>query len=138
MMADPGTGSTPKKNTTPQAIGHCPIRWWPAAVILLLAGGAVVWVRSVYGRNHQEQNIATANILIVSFLLLLLWWLLLSGLRRKVRLGVVGVVAGLIGLTPLLFRIHGVTGDLVPILEWRWERKMMPAVGGRVRFSSSN
>ncbi len=138
MTADPGTGSTLKKNSTPEASGQRPIRWWPAAVILLLAGGAVLWVRSVYGRNHQEQNIATANILIVSFLLLLLWWLLLARLRRKIRLGVVGVVAGLIGLTPLLFRIHGVTGDLVPILEWRWERKMMPAVGGRIRFSSSN
>ena len=138
MTADTGTGSTPKKNTTPEASGQRPIRWWPALVILLLANGAVLWVRSAYGRNRQDQNIATANILIVSFLLLLLWWLLLSRLRRKVRLGVVGVVAGLVGLTPLLFRIHGVTGDLVPILEWRWQRKMIPAVSGRVRFSSSN
>ena len=87
MTADPGTGSTLKKNSTPGAIGPRPIRWWPAAVILLLAGGAVLWVRSVYGRNHQEQNIATANILIVSFLLLLLWWLLWGCWRRLPLLG---------------------------------------------------
>src|SRR5260370_42609313 len=60
MTADTGTGSTPKKNSTPEASGQRPIRWWPASVILLLAAGAVLWVRSVYGRNHQEQNIATA------------------------------------------------------------------------------
>lgn len=59
---------------------------------------------------------------IISFGLSLVWLLLLSGLRWWQRLlyfvGVIGVIAVLANLV----RIRGVSGDLVPIFEWRWQK----------------
>jgi len=43
-------------------------------------------------------------------------------MRWRLRLALFGGVAGLGLLGAALFRIHGVTGDLVPILQWRWAR----------------
>ena len=62
---------------------------------------------------------------IVAILLLLLWVLFGSRLRWKIRWLVFGGVVGFIGLMAAMLRIHGVTGDLVPILKFRWSR---PAV----------
>ena len=90
---------------------------------MLLAMGAAVWVRLNYGRQRQDQNIALAEIGIITGLLLLLWCLVLSRLRWRIRLRVLGVVLAVMILVPSLFRIRGVTGDLVPILEWRWHHK---------------
>ena len=98
-----------------------PIRWWPAVVILVLAAGTVVWVSQTYGRQRQDRNIATAIIGIITLLLLLVWCLFFSRLRWRIRLGVFGGVLGLILVVVALFRYHGVTGDLVPVFQWRWE-----------------
>src|ERR1041385_2484869 len=108
-----------------------PTRRWPVWIILSLAIGATIWVRTSYGRHRQDQNIATANIVIITLLLLLLWCLLLSRWRRKVRLGVFGAVVVVVALMPVLFRIHGVTGDLVPILELRWAHHSSLALTAR-------
>jgi len=103
------------------------IRWWPVPVLLVLASSAVIWIRSFYGRQRQDQYIATANIVFITILLLLLWCLFFSRLKWKVRWGVLGAVVAAILLTPALFRIHGVTGDLLPRLEWRWQtRRVLP------------
>ncbi len=58
----------------------------------------------------------------MSLLLGLLWVLFFSRLKWCVRLVVFGGVVGVIALTTALFRIRGVTGDLLPILEWRWKQ----------------
>ena len=94
-----------------------PVRWWPVAVILALAAGALVWAWQAYARQRQAGNIATAIIGIITLLLLLLWCLFLSRLRWRIRLGVFGGVLGLILLLMTLFRFHGVTGDLVPVFQ---------------------
>jgi len=98
-----------------------PIRWWPAIVILALAVAAVIGIRLWPKISFQERNIATAQVMIVSVLLWLLWVLFFSRLRWLVRLGVFGGVVGAMALTAGLFRIRGVTGDLLPIFEWRWK-----------------
>ena len=46
------------------------IRWWPVAVILLFAVGAVVWIWMFYGRHRKDKNLATAQVAIYAFLLL--------------------------------------------------------------------
>src|ERR1039457_4765868 len=108
-----------------------PLRWWPVPVILVLAVGTVVWVWQSYGRQRQDRNIATAIIGLITLFLLLLWCLFLSRMRWRIRLGVLGGVVGLILLAMALFRIHGVTGDLVPVLQWRWEHPSLASVAGR-------
>src|ERR1019366_2887204 len=90
-----------------------------------LAAGAVVWVWQFYERQRQDRNIATASIGLITLFLLLLWCLLLSRLRWQIRLGVLGGVVGLIMVVMALFRFHGVTGDLVPVLQWRWEHPVL-------------
>ena len=110
-----------------------PIRWWPAALILWAAGGVLVWVWGFYGRQRQDRNLATEIIVVITFLLLLLWGLLLSRMRWESRLALFGGAAGLVLLAMALFRIHGVTGDLVPVLGWRWGHSAWssPAVGAQ-------
>lgn len=98
-----------------------PVRWWPGLVILGLAVAVTIGIRIWPNTSFQQKNIATAQVVIVSLFLELLWVLILSRLRWFVRLGIFGGVVMVIGLTAGLFRIHGVTGDLLPILEWRWQ-----------------
>jgi outer membrane protein assembly factor BamB len=105
----------------PKTTGARRVRWWPAAVILLLASGTLVWTWEASGRQRQDRNLATIILAVLTSVLLLLWCLVLSRLRWKVRLGVLGGVLGLVGLTSALLRFHGVTGDLLPVFRWRWE-----------------
>src|SRR5438105_4032047 len=129
--------SPPPGNPPPAASASRPVRWWPAIIIIILAAGAMIWVRFHYGRQRQDQNIAIGEIGIVAGLLLVLWCLLLSRLESKLRLGILVAVLALIILVPSLFRIRGVTGDLVPILEWRWQRHR-PLSSDNNRFASSS
>src|ERR1035437_10064194 len=110
-----------------------PMRWWPVPVILVLAAGAIVWVWQFYGRQRQDRNISTAIIGLIALFLLLLWCLFLSRLRWRIRLGVLGGVVGLILLVMALFRFHGVTGDLVPIFQWRWEPPSLASLDERTK-----
>ena len=91
-------------------------------MILALAVAAEIGIRLWPKISFQERNIATAQVVIVSLFLWLLWVLFFSRLRWLVRFLVFGGVVSAIALTAGLFRIRGVTGDLLPILEWRWRQ----------------
>ena len=119
------------KDSSANVAPRPPVRWWPVAVILALAAGALVWAWQSYGRQRQAGNIATAIVGLLTLFLLLVWCLFLSRLRWRVRLGVFGGVVGLILLAMALFRFHGVTGDLVPIFQWRWEHPSLTSVADR-------
>ncbi len=99
-----------------------PVRWWPGLVILALAVAVTIGIRLWPKTSFQQKNIATAQVLFFALFLELLWVLFFSRLRWSIRLGVFGGVVSLIGLVAGLFRIQGVTGDLLPILEWRWKQ----------------
>lgn len=116
---DPTNGPVSPPQAVPQ---RKPIRWWPALVILALAIVVTMGIRWWPKTSFQQKNIATAQVVIVSLFLGLLWVLCFSRLKWRVRLAVFGGVVGSIALTAGLFRIHGVTGDLLPILEWRWKQ----------------
>ena len=104
------------------SLSRRPIRWWPVVSILLLAVGMWFWAWRSRTGQRQDLNMATASIGFITALLLLIWWVFLSRSRWKIRLGVLGGVVGTGVLLAALFRIHGVTGDLVPVLQWRWTR----------------
>ena len=120
--------SDPEKDRPAEVPPRRPIRWWPVPVILALAGGAIVWVWQSLDQKHADRNIATASIGLIALFLLLLWCLFLSRLRWQIRFGVLGGVVGATLLGMALFRIHGVTGDLVPVLQWRWERPSLTSL----------
>jgi outer membrane protein assembly factor BamB len=63
---------------------------------------------------------------VIAVALLLVWVLVLSRFRWKVRLLAFGSVVGFFVLMAVMFQIHGVTGDLVPVLKFRWKRPVVP------------
>lgn len=105
----------PSSQPSPQRI-----RWWPAILILVLVLAAVVWVRAQTDWAFQRRNLVTLPILFVAAALLLGWWVFLSRARWRLRLGVTLGFILLVAAGAGLFRIRGVSGDLVPILEFRW------------------
>lgn len=108
----PPQGESPKRP---------PIRWWPAGLILALALAVEIAIRLWPKTSFQQKNIATAQVVFVFLLMELGWILCLSRLRWIVRLALFGTVIGALALMAGLFRIRGVTGDLLPILEARWK-----------------
>ena len=104
------------------------IRWWPAVLVCLAAVGALVWVWGWYGVSRQERVIATARVALFTLVALLLWVTLFSRAKPGLRWTVLGGVIGAIALTAALFRIRGVTGDLLPILEFRGKRPLVQAI----------
>lgn len=110
------------ENKAPQTSPPARIRWWPVPLILLAAAGAVIWVFLNYGHQRQDKNIATTVIALITFALLLIWCIFFSRLRPIFRFTALGLVIGAIVFAKIFLRIHGVTGDLIPIVQWRWSR----------------
>ena len=105
------------------------LRWWPAWLILGVAVAVIAVVRFRDGLTFQERNMTTTAIMLGTGVLLLLWWTLFSRAHTRLRLGVTLGVLGTLGLGASLFRIRGVSGDLVPILGFRWAKSGRPAPG---------
>ena len=70
----------------------------------------------------------TFPIAFATLLLLAVWLIFFSRLSRRGRRVAVVAVVATIGLTAATTRIRGVTGDLVPVLEWRWTSRDAPAL----------
>ncbi len=102
------------------------IRWWP--VILIVGLGATAWLAiwQFWETTRQSKHFATAALMGAIVVLLVIWCLAFSGLRWRWRFWITGTVLGLILLVPLLFEVRGVTGDFLPILQWRWKRSAPP------------
>ncbi len=96
--------------------------------MLLIGIVAIVWTRLQTDWPFQKRNLITYEILIVIAAGLVLWWTFLSRAATRLRLTVTFgfVVTGLI--LALIFRIRGVSGDMLPILEFRWANRASPAV----------
>jgi len=78
------------------------------------------WNWFVAGESLQDRVVFTAFVLVIASLLLLLWLLVFSRLRWRIRLIGLASFLAVILLVSMSFRIRGFTGDVVPILEWRW------------------
>ena len=98
------------------------IRWWPAAVILILVAVTSVYIWQFQDVDRQTKNLQTMLLGFATEVLLLLWVLLFSRLRWTRRLLVLGGVVVLTGILAATVEIRGVTGDLLPVLEWRWSK----------------
>lgn len=96
------------------------IRWWPAIVIVALATAAITWVQAQTDWPFQKRNLTSLPIVVVGVALLLVWWAFFSRAPRAWRFGITLGLVVCLGAGAALFRIRGVSGDLVPILEYRW------------------
>ena len=102
------------------------IRWWPLVLLLLLAAFVLIWNWVIRDVQRQEKHIWAASIFVVTYLLSLLWILVFSRLRRWIKLVVAGILLGLVAVISVLFRVREVSGDFVPIVEWRWREHTLP------------
>lgn len=96
------------------------VRWWPAAIIILLAAGRVLWIWSVPSLNRQNQVMSSGEAVLLTLALLFLWLVLLSRLRWRIRLLSALLVVMLGVLLRQTVTVRAVSGDLVPIFAWRW------------------
>jgi len=106
--------------------GKTSIRWWPAGLILMIGVLAHLVVRLSPASQFQQRNLILFSLAGVTLLLLVVWWLFASRAAWRMRLAVLagfGVVCAALAAS---FKIRGVTGDLVPILESRWARQSPP------------
>ncbi len=105
-----------------------PVRWWPAISIVALAVVAVLYIWMVEFPSRQMQIQWTGQTVILAVLLLLVWLLFFSRLRWKIRLTSFGAIVLMLGAIPALFRMRGISGDIFPILEWRWAKSAVVAL----------
>lgn len=98
------------------------IRWWPGILIAALTVGVFLWVRGQEDWPFQKRNLAVAQLVIIAGILLLVWWTFLARVPKRLRLGVTFGCVGLVLVGAALFRIRGMSGDLTPILEFRWAK----------------
>jgi len=92
-------------------------RWWPAAVILVLGGGAMLVAWFVMGLDRTYQVFSLWVLVLATVFALLLWWLFASGLGWRAKgLGVLAVVVGLGTL-----RLEDYEGDMLPVVRLRWQ-----------------
>ena len=112
---------------------RAPIRWWPAWVILFLAVASIGAIRFWPGFSFQQKNLRTASGCAITVLALLFWVLAFSRMRWRTRLIALGGTVLCIAALAASVRIRGVSGDLLPILDWRVKRQAggAPLVGSR-------
>lgn len=93
---------------------------WAMAVLALLIAGALAWAW-LDEAPRQTKILRTGGIVMGGFAAFLLWVLFGSQWPARARWFVLGGTVALMILAPLTLRIGGVSGDLLPIIEWRWK-----------------
>ncbi len=87
-----------------------------------MLGATLLVIRQLDHLPYQSRNLASMMALLVAGVLLWVWWVAGSRAPARWRLFLGGGVLVVLGLGAALFRIGGVSGDLMPILEPRWRR----------------
>lgn len=107
-------------------------RWWPLIVIWVLVIAFWIYISLTNDLNRQLLVMKSLATGIFACVLSLIWLLALSRLPWKRRLQGYGVAA-LLGLILVgLFRVEGVSGDLIPIIKYRWAGADKKIVGEAV------
>jgi len=112
-------------------------RWWPAIIISACLAVVLTAIWSGSGDNQQERVLKTGGVLIISFLLLTIWALIFSRFSKQLRLRILFSLIGAFALFGACFRFDQVSGNMVPIFEWRWAKRSLPEVADDGRSSSS-
>ncbi len=95
-------------------------RWWPGAVILTFAGAATatIWLREA--AHTQDKVVNTFPVVFFTVLALFLWMVLFSRLPGRARLAIFLATVALGVAAFFSLEIKGVSGNIVPVLGFRW------------------
>jgi outer membrane protein assembly factor BamB len=95
-------------------------RIWPAWVILGIAAAAFAYGQFVGVIDNGLSNLFKGVVIAVALLALGIWLVFFSRLSWSTRWwGIAGAVA-ILALANRLVRVEGFTGNLEPIVHWRW------------------
>lgn len=97
-----------------------PILFLPFWVWVLVVTAVVVTLLQTQMGDQGMANGFTWPTLVLAGILIVIWFCFFSGVSRKVRLRVLFFAILLAGLFPVFVRVEGVTGNIIPILSWRW------------------
>ena len=95
-------------------------RWWPLIVIWALTLGGCIYIILTGENNRQAVIMSILGTGFTGVALSVMWLLALSRMSWKIRLKGFGAFVLLMIFMAALFRIEGVTGDLLPIVKVRW------------------
>jgi hypothetical protein len=96
---------------------------WALPVFLTLIVIALAWIWFFYDAQRQDKLVRTAGCLIAAYVGFLVWVVFGSGWKARARWTVFIVTIATIAFCRFGLRISGVTGDLIPIVEWRWKSR---------------
>ena len=116
-----------------------PVRWWPAISTVVLAIVALTLIWALPELSRQQRVMRTGSTVVISGFLLLLWLLLFSRSAWRTRVAIVSLGVLCLAVGAGTFRIRGVNGDLLPILEprWRGERTFAEAKSAPIANASN-
>jgi outer membrane protein assembly factor BamB len=103
------------------------IRWWPGIAVAIIGtvAFALVHVLEVWP-YEQARSLALLGTITGTAVLLLVWWLFFSRAPWRLRLAALVVCA----LLPVLFKHRGMTGDFIPLFEFRFAKSTKAAAAG--------
>jgi outer membrane protein assembly factor BamB len=94
-----------------------PLRWWPAAVIVVLGVAAILFAWFGMGFDRTYQVFSLWVLVPLTLLALAVWWVFGSRLSWKAK--GVGVLLCVVGLS--VVRLEEYEGDMVPVVRFRWQ-----------------
>lgn len=100
--------------------------WLAAAGIVALAALRLIWIWHYRDDMTQQKVIDTGLALGATAILLFCWAMFDSGFTRRMRLRLAGGCVATLTLCVVLFEPRGVSGDLVPLIGWRFTRDLAP------------
>ncbi len=105
-------------------------RRFPLAV-LATAALVLLWLWLLSNQIRQMQVIFTYVTIFFAGIALMLWWAVAGKASRRARFAPLLVVAAGAALFAAAFRVKGITGDWLPVVEPRFERQSQSAAGSR-------
>lgn len=91
---------------------------------LVVTGGAVLgglaWNWFFRDVQRQDKYVASVVVLFIGYAIFLVWVLIVSRWKAAARWSLFGATIAVVLFCGLTLRIKGVTGDLLPIVGWRW------------------
>ena len=111
---------------------------WAFAIFFLFVVAALIFTWAFANVQRQDKYLRTAIFLMAGYAGFLVWVLLGSRWKKRARWLLFGGTMFVILFVATCFRIRGVTGDLLPIVDWRWRAPRMISIDRGNNFPTNH